>query len=291
MSRDESEKSATYYIRSRGKVVGPFTLERLKTLQARGQFSRVHEVSTDGRTWQSASSVSALFGSSSRKSQRFAAEGGAADEGGNGSGTAPAGGADEAAWYYHLGGQQHGPVRLSEIRGLVRGGRLGAGDLAWSSSLSNWTPLGEIPELATDVRGTQGMPALPAAAAAPGINQMFCFACGAGVNAQAEICPRCGVRQRTGGGSNRRNRTTAALLSFFLGGIGAHHFYLGHALVGFLYACFFVGGVAAREVYAVSQEFGLVYVILLSMVPAFIAFIEAVIFLCMTDDVFNSKYN
>src|SRR5258708_33548221 len=51
-----------YFIRVRGKVLGPFTLEKLKALRARGQFSRIHEVSTDRQDWQPASTLDGVLG-------------------------------------------------------------------------------------------------------------------------------------------------------------------------------------------------------------------------------------
>lgn len=36
----------------------------------------------------------------------------------------------------------------------------------------------------------------------------------------------------------RKNRTTALLLTLFLGGLGAHHYYMGKVGLGVLYTCF-----------------------------------------------------
>ena len=46
----------------------------------------------------------------------------------------------------------------------------------------------------------------------------------------------------------RKEVTTGVLLCFFLGGVGAHKFYLGQTGLGILYACFFwtlIPGLAA----------------------------------------------
>ena len=40
-------------------------------------------------------------------------------------------------------------------------------------------------------------------------------------------------------GIRRKSPTVGFLLCFFLGGVGAHRFYLGDAKLGILYACFF----------------------------------------------------
>lgn len=64
------------------------------------------------------------------------------------------------------------------------------------------------------------------------------------------------------------NRTTAAVLAFFLGGFGAHRFYLGRTLSGVIYLVF-----------------------CWTLIPAVIAFVEFIILLTMSDDAFNLKYN
>ncbi|WP_373653840.1 NINE protein [Schlesneria sp. DSM 10557] len=93
----------------------------------------------------------------------------------------------------------------------------------------------------------------------------FCFACGAPADARAEICPKCGVRQKTKAG---KSRVTAALLAFLLGGIGAHHFYLGNIVVGILYLLF-----------------------CWTLIPGIIALVEGILFLTMSDSNFDSRYN
>ena len=65
-----------------------------------------------------------------------------------------------------------------------------------------------------------------------------------------------------------KNKVTAALFAFFLGGLGIHRFYLGQTGMGLLY-------------------------LLLSwtLVPAFIAFIDGILFLIATEEDFDAKYN
>jgi TM2 domain-containing membrane protein YozV len=65
-----------------------------------------------------------------------------------------------------------------------------------------------------------------------------------------------------------KNRTTAALLAFLLGGLGAHKFYLGRALMGLVYLC-----------------------LCWTFIPAFLGLIEGIVYLCMSDADFNLKYN
>lgn len=64
MSDSRSSGEVQYYVRSRGKVLGPFTIEKLKGLRSAGQFSRVDEISSDRETWQSAATLESIFGTS-----------------------------------------------------------------------------------------------------------------------------------------------------------------------------------------------------------------------------------
>lgn len=106
------------------------------------------------------------------------------------------------------------------------------------------------------------------------MSEKFCFACGQSIDSRAEICPKCGVRQASAPSAypaniaaNGKNRVTAALLAFFLGGIGAHKFYLG------------------------SVGWGIVYLVFCwTFIPALAAFIEFIIYLTMSDEAFAAKY-
>lgn len=61
----------------------------------------------------------------------------------------------------------------------------------------------------------------------------FCFACGAEVDARAEVCPYCGVRQpEAPAGRGRKSKGGAALLALVFGGLGVHRFYLGQPKIG-----------------------------------------------------------
>ncbi len=65
-----------------------------------------------------------------------------------------------------------------------------------------------------------------------------------------------------------RNKNSAAVLAFFLGGVGVHKFYLGEIGWGIVYAVFFW-----------------------TYIPSIAGFVEAVILLGMSEEAFNQKYN
>jgi TM2 domain-containing membrane protein YozV len=117
------------------------------------------------------------------------------------------------------------------------------------------------------------MPTSVAPAQALPQHQKYCHACAAVLDARAEICPRCGVRQLGAASSlgrttpSGRSRIAAALFAFFLGGFGVHKFYLGQVGLGVVYLLF-----------------------CWTFIPAIIAFIEFIILLTQSDEAFAAKY-
>jgi hypothetical protein len=112
--------------------------------------------------------------------------------------------------------------------------------------------------------GPQSMPT--------GVPTKYCFACGAVLDARAEICPKCGVRQQPLPGQSidaalGRSRVVAALLGIILGGFGIHKFYLGKIGQGIIYLVFFW-----------------------TAIPAIIGFIEGILYLTMSDAEFQQRY-
>ncbi len=67
------------------------------------------------------------------------------------------------------------------------------------------------------------------------INEKYCFECGNIINAKAEICPKCGVRQPgmpTGEVVKDNRWLVCLLLCWFTGIFGVHRFYTGHTTTG-----------------------------------------------------------
>lgn len=97
-------------------------------------------------------------------------------------------------------------------------------------------------------------------------SEKFCTNCGQTIDAKAEICPKCGVRQLTLY-RDHKNKVVAALLAIFLGGFGIHKFYLNRPVQGIFYLIFFW-----------------------TIIPAIIAFFEGIVYLCTNDAQFAAKY-
>lgn len=107
-------------------------------------------------------------------------------------------------------------------------------------------------------------------------DETFCSSCGAIIKKEAELCPKCGVRQKPASETHTittpkriKSRVTAAILAILLGGIGAHKFYIGRIGLGILYLIF-----------------------CWTYIPTLIGLIEGIIYLTSTrtDEEFTIKY-
>jgi len=65
-------------------------------------------------------------------------------------------------------------------------------------------------------------------------DEMFCSSCGAVIKKEAEICPKCGVRQKEPEVVDSSRWLTLLLLSIFLGSLGVDRFYVGKIGTGIL---------------------------------------------------------
>jgi TM2 domain-containing membrane protein YozV len=65
-----------------------------------------------------------------------------------------------------------------------------------------------------------------------------------------------------------KTKSTAVMLTLFLGGIGIHHFYLGNSIRGVIYALFFW-----------------------TFIPILLSILELISLLSTSNEQFNSKYN
>ena len=49
-------------------------------------------------------------------------------------------------WFYAKNGQQSGPVEKEQLDELFRSGQITSSDLVWNDSMSDWAPIGTLPE-------------------------------------------------------------------------------------------------------------------------------------------------
>ncbi|MGL6225674.1 MAG: protein kinase domain-containing protein [Thermoguttaceae bacterium] len=125
----------------------------------------------------------------------------------------------------------------------------------------------------------EGSYACPSCGFAARSKRNFCYNCGCATNPEQVICTKCGVSLQQpffGGipglsgmpGSGPYNRVAAGLLALLLGWIGVHKFYLGSWGWGLVYLLFFWSGITW-----------------------IVGIIEGVLFLTMSDQAFDQRYN
>ncbi len=151
-----SEGSGVWYVRARGRVIGPFTFGQLVSLRDRGQLARFDEVSEDRRTWSTAASLGQLFPESMAGGELrgYGVAGGeAVDLSARFSSStiaqqlssAPAD--DSPSWYFARDGVQQGPLPFSDIQRMAWSSEIGPGTLVWTSGMHNWAPASSVREL------------------------------------------------------------------------------------------------------------------------------------------------
>jgi TM2 domain-containing membrane protein YozV/Tfp pilus assembly protein PilE len=94
----------------------------------------------------------------------------------------------------------------------------------------------------------------------------FCTTCGKQIHIRAEICPGCGAKAM-GTASKSVSKVALLLITFFLGGIGGHKFYLKKYGMGILYLLFFW-----------------------TAIPSLIAFIEFIIYCVKNEEELQQRY-
>jgi hypothetical protein len=112
-----------YFVRFRGRVSGPFTLERLRGMAYAGQVSPIHEVSEDRATWAPATDVPGLLPSAPDQPASAPVE------------TRP----PEDRWYY-IGADENrtGPIGRRELIDLYDAGQIGSDTAVWTKGMAEW---------------------------------------------------------------------------------------------------------------------------------------------------------
>lgn len=131
-----------YYLRSRGRILGPFPLPKLLEMRDRRHLKQIHELSSDRVTWRPAKSFPEIFPPSRPE------YGGLEDETPSGPGPTPA--SEPAAapdWYYLVRGQSQGPVAYEVLQQLVATGTIRASDMVWNPEMPSWSVAETIPGL------------------------------------------------------------------------------------------------------------------------------------------------
>jgi GYF domain 2/Domain of unknown function (DUF4190) len=141
--------SGDWYVRARGRVLGPFNWSPLESLRDRGQLSQLHEVSQDRRSWIKATDLPGLYTQTeagpSRQSTSTSVEWptfGIADD--PASSSAPAVSEAAPSWFLARGETHHGPLRLADLQRMIDSGEMGPNSMLWTNGMENWVPANQV---------------------------------------------------------------------------------------------------------------------------------------------------
>ena len=167
--------SDTYYVRSQGKVLGPFSFEDLKAKAQRGHLRKTHQVSADKQSWQPARKMEGLFPPPPKPPQTIRQEHPAPVK-------TPAEGEvievqliedlelvpadDELEWHFCLQGaaETQGPVTETQLRHFFQNGRLPLDTLVWNETFPDWVEADRVPAFQSAAPAAQPVMARPPAA-------------------------------------------------------------------------------------------------------------------------------
>jgi hypothetical protein len=130
--------AATYFVRSRGRVTGPFDVAALQKMVRRGAISRLHELSEDRQAWAAAGEFDDLFPPhpADRGARLQVQVPGAERPDTPPSGTAPGApqGQPQGQLFYSQAGAVVGPVSMRALLALAQNGTLRATDHVWQEN-------------------------------------------------------------------------------------------------------------------------------------------------------------
>lgn len=150
-----------YFVRTRGKVTGPFDIPTLHKLVRRGSLTTMDELSEDRRAWSRAGDYEDLFPSARPTPAPVPVASTPAD-----ATSLPA--SDEAVvataspasstglfFYQQTGGGPVGPVPMGILKSLVQNGTLRPTDLVWADGAVTGAPASQMTQLAPLFMGQQ----------------------------------------------------------------------------------------------------------------------------------------
>ena len=143
--------TAGYFIRSKGRVTGPFEVGALHKMVRRGLISRLHELSSDRQSWSPAGEFEELFpqqarGTVAESSNSSRDDGGAGDGGAGPIPIAPTP-ASSGFYYSQEDGGTVGPVPLNVLRALVLNGTVRQTDAVWQEGAGAASVAAALPQL------------------------------------------------------------------------------------------------------------------------------------------------
>ena len=140
--------SETFFVRRRGKVDGPWQVDKLKSEVKLRKLSRVHEVSEDGSNWQRADKFDWLFPARIIPLTPSPTETASIQQQAPVEVKAPEV-VKNTKWFLAIKGTEVGPMSSQEVVQRIATGVAGPNDMGWNEGLHDWELLCELPEFSS----------------------------------------------------------------------------------------------------------------------------------------------
>ena len=125
-----SVQEERFYIRFKGRVLGPLTREKTLELAKRGQITKQHELSPDGVAWKKADEFPGFFTSERAVANQTAVREKQQEV------SAPDVPSEE--WYAHFNNSNQGPVDLKGMKNWIALGKVNKETMIWRPGMSEW---------------------------------------------------------------------------------------------------------------------------------------------------------
>ena len=188
LDRNTFMSDQQYYVRFRGRTLGPFSEARLQELIKRGQVTRMHEISVDSISWQPADAITDFFGPSTE--QRHTEAVAPANSDASHAHQQPV--TEQANWYANLNNENKGPVTKSQLSQWIASGAITAETLVWREGKEDWEPANvAMPEFFPNASNPSYQAPVATQAETQTGAMKNCPFCTQIINSAAIKCPHC----------------------------------------------------------------------------------------------------
>jgi hypothetical protein len=122
-----------FYIRFKGRVLGPLPPEKIQEMVRRGQITRQHELSPDGQSWANAEEHERFFAKSLAKYVETT-------KSTEKEGDRPV----RIEWYAHFDGANQGPMDEGTLLKWVDSGKVVKSTMVWKEGMAEWLEAGVL---------------------------------------------------------------------------------------------------------------------------------------------------
>ncbi len=125
-----SVQNERYYVRFKGRVLGPLTRDKTLELAKRGQITKQHELSPDGVAWKQAQEFPDFFDNERAIANQTAVREMQQEM------SAPDVPSEE--WYAHFNNSNQGPVDINGMKKWIASGKVNKETMIWRPGMSEW---------------------------------------------------------------------------------------------------------------------------------------------------------